>query len=151
MAMPFLRTRLVAETDFWSEYRKTGVVYFIKNDDQCCIKIGHSREPWTRLKTLQVGCPNPLRIVGMVAARFAIEAIVHDWHRLSHRQGEWFHDHDEALSRWLRDMTYGEPMCRNVWDLVPGQEFFTRWDEAAKRHVKHIFDEDSQQWVPPIP
>ena len=151
MASPFLRTRLVSESEFWLEFRRCGVVYFIRNDEQSCVKIGHSREPWTRLTNLQVGSPNPLRMMGMVAARISIEPIIHDWHRLLRRQGEWFNDHDGFLSTWLRDVTYGEPLCRNVWDLVPGQEFFTRWDEAAQKHIKHVFDETLQQWVPPIP
>lgn len=151
MAYPFLRTRLVPEGDFWLEYRRFGVVYFIRNDDQACVKIGHSREPWTRLTNLQVGSPNLLRMMGMAAAHISIEPIIHDWHRLLRRQGEWFNDQDGSLSAWLQSVSYGEPMCRNVWDLVPGQEFFTRWDEVTKRHVKHIFDEGLQQWVPPFP
>lgn len=149
MASPFLRTRLVDEAEFWQHFARTGAIYFIRNDEADCIKIGHSRQPWTRLSTLQVGSPSPLRIVGLVAAAIKIESIIHEWHFQERRRGEWFLDQG-VVTGWLKEVTYGEPLARNVWDLVPGQEFFLAWDEEQKRHVKHIFNEETQQWEPPF-
>lgn len=150
MAAPFLRARLVTETEFVRHFARVGAVYFIRNDELDCIKIGHSREPYTRLSNLQVGSPSPLRIVGLIAAEAKIEPVIHEYHVFGRRRGEWFDDRG-VVTGWLTEITYGFPMGRNIWDLVPGREFFTRWDDQTGTRVKHLFNEETGEWEPPIP
>lgn len=133
----FLQTKLVSKDEFWTAFHKTGAVYFIRNTGDDTIKVGHSTDPWKRLTNLQVGCSGRLELIGVIAAAREIEPIVHNQLFEGRIRGEWFWDRG-VTSQWLHDMTYGQPLLRNVWRLVPGQEFICLWDEATKSHTKFL-------------
>ena len=48
--MTYLRTRLVSENEWRKAHAKTGSLYFIRDPERACVKIGHSRDPWKRHK-----------------------------------------------------------------------------------------------------
>jgi hypothetical protein len=129
-AVGFLHTRLVSFDEWRAANKETGSVYFIRDDQADQIKIGHAKSPLDRMAVLQVGSANQLRMIGIVAAPRVLESRVHDQFRDGHAHGEWFFDR-EIVSAWLRDITYGEPICRNIWRLVPGRPF-VRTEEAAQ-------------------
>ena len=147
--MTHLRTRLVTNDEWHTAHRRTGSIYFLRNAVADCIKIGHSREPILRTQTLQVGSPDRLTLIGLIAASIEIEPLIHDQLREGHARGEWFWDRG-VTSIWLLDMTQGEPMCRHIWDLVPTREVFWGWNDATKMHTKHIWNPATQQWEPPL-
>ena len=146
----FLKTNLVSRLEFWKAFHETGALYFIRNAHADEIKIGHSRDPAKRLADLQVGCSSLLELIGVIAAPREIEPIVHRQFYEGRIRGEWFYDRG-ITSRWLIDMTQGEPLYRHVWKLVPGREFFCTWDEKTRTHTKHVWEPDLGEWVPPFP
>ena len=114
----YLHTRLVTRDEWRQKNREVGSVYFIKDEEADKVKIGYSGDPFRRLGVLQVGSANRLRLIGIIAAPFEVEAILHNQLREGHSHGEWFWDRG-VTTQWLVDMTQGEPMCRQVWDIVP--------------------------------
>lgn len=144
-----LRTRVVSEEEFWREFQVLGAIYFVRDDEADSIKVGYSRTPWTRLSNLQVGSARPLRLVGVIAAPPEVEPLVHNWLAEGRKRGEWFMDAG-VVTAWLKDITDGEPMCRNVWTLVRGREVYWTWDEATRTHTKHVRNEATGEWEPPI-
>lgn len=72
-------------------------VYFLLAEDVGLVKIGWSGSLYTRISTLQVACPHPTRVVGVIrSATQASEKRIHallDAHRY---RGEWFRDRDEV-------------------------------------------------------
>jgi hypothetical protein len=65
----FLRTRLVNKDEWEIGHKKFGSVYFIRDENADCIKIGHSHNPWTRLRILQTGSANRLILIGIMLIR----------------------------------------------------------------------------------
>lgn len=68
-----------------------GYVYFIQQGNDGAIKIGWTKNPRKRLGELQIGCPDPLVLLGAVpvGSRGEEREIQHalwDWHV----RGEWF-------------------------------------------------------------
>ena len=67
-------------------------IYLIQYNKTRLMKIGCSKEPTSRIRTLQIGCPKPLTIqyVWRVEDAYAVEHALH--HRFSsmHQLGEWF-------------------------------------------------------------
>lgn len=145
----FLRTRLVSQEEFWKAEVDLGAIYFIRDPEAEAVKVGYSREHLNRLSNLQVGSARRLELIGLVAAPPQVESIVHRQFCEGRIHGEWFWDRGVA-SKWLMDMTQGEPLYRNVWDLVEGQEFFCTWDEELKTHTRHVWDKKLEAWVPPF-
>ena len=69
-----------------------GVVYFIGDEHQGAVKIGHTsyRDAARRLKGLQGSNPSPLRILGQIPVCIVAEAYLHIafYHQWMHH--EWF-------------------------------------------------------------
>lgn len=68
-------------------------IYIIRQGSSRLFKLGVSKCPEQRLKTLQTGNPAKLKLLFTVPCTdaFKVEAIVHD-HLKDHRVlGEWFH------------------------------------------------------------
>lgn len=72
------------------DLRQAGLVYFVREGHDGPIKIGYALEPIQRLKSLQIGNPRLLVLVGYFPGDVAMERRLHarfaDW-RLN---GEWF-------------------------------------------------------------
>lgn len=67
-------------------------IYAIRNTDTGNLKLGISRDPEQRLKSLQIGCDGKLVLVAYRKAenRFADERVLHKLHAEGHVRGEWF-------------------------------------------------------------
>lgn len=72
-------------------------VYFIQEENDGLIKIGYSRNPNRRLKSLQTNNPRKLRILKVIDGEMCRETYLH--HRCSkfNASGEWFHPHPELI------------------------------------------------------
>lgn len=75
--------------------RQTGYVYFLQSDTHELVKIGVTKNVNTRFSSIQVGCPCPLVLAGVVtkATWNEAQALEQRLHRqfAEHRvKGEWF-------------------------------------------------------------
>lgn len=114
---------------------EVGSVYFIGEQlGGDTIKIGWSRDPVTRLQQLQVGNPNPLQIIGCVAANRLIEPALHMLFASRSVSGEWFTDPEYSIRRWLKDMTFGQPIERCRLYMAGAQWVTWHWDAKAEQH-----------------
>jgi hypothetical protein len=73
------------------------LVYVIGAASGGPVKIGHSRSPEDRLRTIQTGCPWPVSILASAPGGAAAERRLHD-RFANYRIGEWF-----DLPSYLRD------------------------------------------------
>ena len=65
-------------------------LYIIQSDVTGMIKIGRSKDPQKRLKQLQTGNPNKLKLIAYFEGEGWREKLLHE-HLSSHRlEGEWF-------------------------------------------------------------
>lgn len=82
-------------------------VYFIQGKSGGAVKIGHSSDPEHRLKRLQTGNSEPLRIIAMISGGAAKEAELH--RKFSHLniQGEWFNLGPD-LHRYIVEIRTGQ-------------------------------------------
>lgn len=69
--------------------RAEGWVYFISSG-QGAIKIGWARDPDKRLKTLQIGSPKRLKILGVMPGTQRTEKEIHRHYADARLTGEWF-------------------------------------------------------------
>lgn len=72
------------------------LVYFVQSDDGR-IKVGCARRPSQRLKTLQTGSSQGLRLVGLMRGGRDLERHLHVLFAKSRVAGEWFHPHPFIL------------------------------------------------------
>ena len=107
-------------------------VYFIQQGDDGPIKIGIAREPAARLRGLQTGNPEQLRILRAVEGSFFVEWSLHSAFAESRIRGEWFRPTDELVDlatrvgyleeliaggpivpqlRWIPESTPEAPLC----------------------------------------
>lgn len=72
-------------------------VYFIRSGEGGPIKIGHARDPYTRLMNLRTASPEPVTYLGHVAGGIDEERALHK--RFGHLRirGEWFLPAPELL------------------------------------------------------
>lgn len=146
---PLLRARLVTPEKFTAELVRLGGLYFVRDEEADCIKIGHSHAPYSRLSTLQVGSARGLRMVGLIAAPPRAESILHSMHGDDRERGEWFRDRG-VLTQWLMDVTHGEPIGRNVWTEIDGTDISFRWHAETQDTIQHIWDPEAGIWEPVI-
>lgn len=76
------------------------VVYFVQAVTMGLIKIGMTVDMSDRLKTLQVGCPDELKLLGVIYDRRAlrIEQALHARFNEHHVRGEWFRPDPSLLA-----------------------------------------------------
>ena len=68
-----------------------GKVYFISCSDPWAVKIGFTcKEPESRLRQLQTGCPSQLTLLGWYPAGRDEERRLHDMLEPFRLSGEWF-------------------------------------------------------------
>ncbi len=72
-------------------------VYFIQSGDGGPIKIGTSKNPSARLKTLQVATAETLVLLGSIKGNHLTERQWHNDHKAHKITGEWFHPDDSLL------------------------------------------------------
>ena len=72
-------------------------IYMILDETRSCVKIGVSKHPEKRIKQLQTGSPNPLKLVQTFQMdKSKVYQIEKDCHRemrsVFRKRGEWFHN-----------------------------------------------------------
>jgi hypothetical protein len=70
--------------------KKDDCLYFIQSRATGYIKIGRSKDPHKRLKALQTGSPNELRLVAYFQGLGWRERVLHERLARWRVQGEWF-------------------------------------------------------------
>lgn len=73
-------------------------VYFIQAGESGPIKIGEADDVPQRLRELQTGNPEELRLLGLLAWRPGLEVDLHCRFYLEHVRGEWFRPAPELLA-----------------------------------------------------
>jgi len=63
-------------------------VYFVQQGDY--VKIGFTTKMENRLRDLQIGAPNELKLLTTVTGPRKTESKFHEFFRSSHHRGEWF-------------------------------------------------------------
>lgn len=78
-------------------------IYAIQQGDAGPVKIGQTRCPWERLKTLQQG--NPIELHGLAAWRTLpeIEKLLHEEYAQYRIRGEWFEPAPELIEDVTRE------------------------------------------------
>lgn len=100
------------------------MVYFVQAEALGLIKIGLTRDAVDRLKTLQVGSPDKLKLLGVIVHDDA-EEIEHEAHiafKDLHSHGEWFRPDARLL----------EFIARFASELVPVIDYPTRRNMAIR-------------------
>lgn len=91
-------------------------VYCIHAEGTDLVKIGVSSRPRRRLQNLQIGCPFPLSVIGLVAGGKDAESRIHDDLRNKRKTGEWFEDASGEIRNRFSDggLTLDEacPSCK---------------------------------------
>lgn len=75
-----------------------GYVYFIQGQCGGAIKIGYSMNPTERLKELQTGYPDTLKILLIIPGDLNTEKALHRKFEGSRLKGEWFRPDDYLIS-----------------------------------------------------
>lgn len=147
--------RLIFSTLTEEQWRKAhdqmGSVYLILDAENDRVKIGHSRDPWRRLKTLQTGSSSKLELIGIIAGTADVEKRLHfDQHDVKVHL-EWFSGGRAAVN-WLNRQTGNLPMCRSFARFAPAQEIdvWWKWDAEHRIHFKHVYDHGLNKWVGPL-
>lgn len=82
-------------------------VYFLRVKSR--LKIGKSKDPLARMKSLQTGCPDEITLAGAIKCTddshaYRVEKQFHDYFSVKRQRGEWFQCTDYVISQ--------------VWDIL---------------------------------
>ena len=97
-------------------YKEKSYIYFVTEGEQeDVIKVGTSNDPKSRIKSLQTGNPNRLRLKLIfgpwdMKTAYNYEKSIHFMLRNKHLHGEWFKVHYHVAWRFFgtKDMSYFE-------------------------------------------
>ena len=134
-------------------------IYFIQAMPSGAVKIGVAREPWDRLKQLQIGNHEQLRlVVAFYGCGYAssIEQTMHDLLKPQHIRGEWFEGKWPEIFRayrlaetrvehpklWDRYWAFAKAR-QNAPRLVSGWKAL--WYIHASIYVPELYDDNSPQ------
>jgi hypothetical protein len=90
--------------------RIVGSIYLIRIIGQDVYKIGYSRTPQSRIKSLQTSNPFPLEIIKIVSGTEPRESHLHkiaENHGCKRLKGEWFNIEKDSLNTILNEMDGG--------------------------------------------
>jgi hypothetical protein len=73
-------------------------VYFVRAGVRGPIKIGHAKDPISRLRGLQTASPYPLTLLGTVRGGEPIEKKLHEHLAADRLLGEWFQPTEHVLA-----------------------------------------------------
>jgi Meiotically up-regulated gene 113 len=90
------------------------MVYILQMGDHALLKIGQTMNLDMRVKELQIGCPEPLRVLRTYCCEKPqlIEVEVHRRLSTCRRQGEWFATDLITIDEIIRDIS------TPVWELT---------------------------------
>ena len=119
------------------------MIYFIQAGKRRAIKIGYAKNTQKRLVTLQVGCPDELRMIFQMPGDMMLEFDIHKKFDHGRIRGEWF-DCVEDIAKFVCDIKSGKPMdiisrasvrMANEYSYNLGREF-ARNRKALERERK---------------
>lgn len=90
------------------------LVYFVAAGEDGPIKIGRAKHPRKRLCELQVGCPEPLSLLGVMTGGEAEERAIHLELACYRVRGEWYER--AFVMEYMRE--HGWPRGR-IWNPGP--------------------------------
>lgn len=90
-----------------SEVDQSEYVYVIGSLIKNVCKIGYSKNPVSRLKSLQTGCPYKLQFLLIINGNRTTEKQLHRKYRRYKSNGEWFHFREE-LKRSVEEIALTE-------------------------------------------
>lgn len=99
------------------------MIYFIQPVDGGSIKIGKANSPPDRLRELQTGSPDRLKIIGMMQGDEATEYALHDLFARHRLDGEWFSP-DDDLTEFIET-------------VVNSRNPFLHYGQAVKRIAEY--------------
>lgn len=83
---------------FKSKRRDPSAIYFVAAQNSGLIKIGVACDPVSRLRDLQVGSPERLRLLAVTPGTAADERALHQRFSAHREHGEWFRPAPEVLA-----------------------------------------------------
>jgi hypothetical protein len=107
----------------------SGYVYFITMEPDQYVKIGWAlRNPWSRMRELQTGCPEALRMMAAAPGTRDEERRLHETFAELHYRGEWFiMDHklydlvqylSDGWPRETNEIASRQTFENGIWDVV---------------------------------
>lgn len=70
--------------------RGSNYIYYVYDRSNYAIKVGTSRNPWSRVRDLQTGSAGQYELLGALKTDARSEKALHDALSPSHQRGEWF-------------------------------------------------------------
>jgi len=92
------------------------MIYFIRESDNGPIKVGVTKRPETRLKSLQTGNPRPLKLISILPGYAAKEKKIKSDLKVHSINGEWFNPAPHVLE-YIADIQYSK------YELHDGSSF----------------------------
>lgn len=105
-------------------------VYFAQAQNSKAVKIGKSNDPVARVKLLQIGSPEPLKIIYIGYGGYEAESSFHREFSASHLHGEWF-SYEPEISTFVRE-------------AKEAREYARKW--RAQKEVERLEDEEQERW-----
>jgi len=81
------------------------MVYFILNKDSNHVKIGYSKNPTLRIKTLQTGSSNRLELIAILKGTIKEEKFLQKKFNKYHINNEWF-EYNENIREFIKYLDY---------------------------------------------
>jgi len=111
-----------------------GRIYFAECEELGRIKIGHSRTPFKRIRTLQIGTPTRIKLVAMMPG------LRDEWvhHRFAHLwvTGEWFRFGDEIRAFISKFAVPPERAGELPWTVLGQMEYLKGAQEDVERFCR---------------
>jgi hypothetical protein len=92
--MPIAKLRSLVSSGTHSET----LVYFLRESLEGPVKVGRSKDPWSRRDQLQTGNPKELRVLGCCFGNPEFENAIHQAFKDAHIRGEWFRSTEDLVS-----------------------------------------------------
>jgi DNA-binding XRE family transcriptional regulator len=90
------------------------VIYFIRDPDAGCVKIGFSSNPALRFNKLKADCANAVVLVAVIEGDEAAESELHQRYSGLNRRGEWFYERGDLASLISSLPPYEKPAGKRV-------------------------------------
>jgi len=101
------------------------MIYFIREGDNGPIKVGVTKRPESRLKSLQTGNPRPLKFISILPGYAAREKKIKSDLKVHSINGEWFNPELQVLE-YIDDIQYSE------YELHDGSPFAVLWRDMER-------------------
>jgi hypothetical protein len=105
------------------------MIYFIRSYNKH-IKIGYSKDPLDRMKSLQTGSPAKLHIQATMPGDYQTEIGLHELFRHLRSHGEWFRYTDEL--KWFIRIVKENPSLVNIKSIYNESQKMRLLDKSKR-------------------